>query len=240
MYVAAKRIIPGEESAADGDRLAAKSSGHAKPYGHESAASPSETAATIAPDSEAGIDRALLSRIAKGEQAAFRALMQRHLNVVVMTARRILRDEAEAEDLAQEAFLRLWHGAADLQVADYGLRPWLRRVTSNLAIDLLRKSRRLDVTDDVPEQADAPRQLRALEEDEASSRVERALASLPQRQRLAVGLFHFDELSQREVADAMQVTEEALESLLARGRRRLKELLTDEWRELLDNGQQDT
>lgn len=217
MSVAAKRITPSDD---------------AGPTGHR-AQLPGAGALTIGPESEAGIDRALLSRIANGEQAAFGTMMQRHLSAVLMTARRILNDEAEAEDLAQEAFLRLWRTALSLEVGEYGLRPWLRRVTSNLAIDHLRKSKRFSVTDEVPEQAEAPRQLHAIEADQSHVRVEQALASLPQRQRIALSLFHFDELSQREVSEMMELSEDALESLLARGRRRLKEILKDDWRELL-------
>ncbi|MBU2532236.1 MAG: sigma-70 family RNA polymerase sigma factor [Alphaproteobacteria bacterium] len=178
-------------------------------------------------------DEILLTRVAAGDQGAFRETMVRHLSPVLATARRIVRDDAEAEDIAQEVFLRLWNSAASLQAGEYGLRPWLRRVASNLAIDWLRKSKRLDVTDDLPEQAGPAVQLATLEALEVSGRIERALSNLPPRQRIAVSLFHFDGMSQREVADMMELTEDALESLLARGRRRLKELLKDDWQEML-------
>jgi len=180
-------------------------------------------------------DAIVLKRLVEGDAVAFRRLMQKHLSAVVATARRIVRDEAEAEDIAQEAFLRLWRQAGTLEVGDYGLRPWLRRVASNLAIDGLRKSNRYDVTDNVPEQPEAPKQVEALEAAEASARVREALLSLPQRQRIAVSLFHFDELPQRDVAHMMQISEDALESLLARGRRKLRDLLKDDWQELLGN-----
>jgi RNA polymerase sigma-70 factor, ECF subfamily len=180
-------------------------------------------------------DRVLLTRLAEGDETAFRELMRRHLSAVLATARRIVRDDAEAEDIAQEAFLRLWDQAANMDGHDYGLRPWLRRVASNLAIDWLRKAKRYDVTDDVPEQADPAGQLQALEASDAAARVDQALSALSQRQRVAVSLFHFDQLSQRDVAAAMQISEDALESLLARGRRKLRELLQDDWRELLVN-----
>ena len=62
------------------------------------------------------------------------------------------------------------------------------------------------------------------------------MARLPERQRIAIGLFHFEELSQREVADAMAISEDALESLLARARRRLRDLLKDDVAELLRDG----
>ena len=178
-------------------------------------------------------DGVLLGRVGDGDQAAFAALMQRHLSAVLATARRIVRDESEAEDIAQEAFLRLWNSAQTLEAGRYGMRPWLRRVASNLAIDWLRKAKRLDVTDEVPEQIDEAGQLQSLEAAEVSKRVEQALANLPTRQRIAVSLFHFDEMSQREVAELMNLSEDALESLLARGRRRLRDILKEDWQDLL-------
>lgn len=175
----------------------------------------------------------LVAALASGDTGAFTGLMQRHLGAIVATARRIVRDEAEAEDIAQEAFLRLWRGASGLDVSAHGARPWLRRVASNLAIDWLRKARRVDVTDDVPDHGEAPTQLQALESGDTAGRMDEALAGLPERQRIAVSLFHFDELSQREVASMMEISEDALESLLARGRKRLRELLAEDWRQLL-------
>jgi RNA polymerase sigma-70 factor (ECF subfamily) len=215
MVVAAKRITPADERAA--------TNVVAMPARLRPSGTPAEDGAK------------LLNRIADGDQGAFREMMQHHLSAVLATARRIVRDDAEAEDIAQEAFLRLWKSAATIESNQYGLRPWLRRVASNLAIDWLRKANRFDVTDDVPDQAEAADQLRALEETEVSGRVEAALASLPPRQRTAVSLFHFDEFSQREVADMMELSEDALESLLARGRRRLREILKNDWQELLIN-----
>ena len=178
-------------------------------------------------------DAALLAEITTGNGAAFASLMQRHLSAVMATTRRIVRDEAEAEDITQEAFLRLWNTAKTLEAGPGGLRAWLRRVASNLAIDWLRKAKRLDVTDDVPEQSQSADQLDALQARDVTTRVAEALNSLPPRQRIAVALFHFDDMSQREVAEIMDLSQDALESLLARGRRRLRVLLHDDWRDLL-------
>jgi RNA polymerase sigma-70 factor (ECF subfamily) len=150
------------------------------------------------------------------------------------TVRRVLGDEAEAEDVAQEGLLRLWRSAGELTIDTSGVRPWLRRVVSNLAIDRIRSRRRLDVTDNVPEVADPATQDAAMGEQELAGRVEAALAGLPERQRIALSLFHLEDMSQREVAERMGISEDALESLLARGRRSLKAQLADEWRGLID------
>lgn len=178
-------------------------------------------------------DAALLAGAADGNEAAFRSLVDRHLPGVLALARRMLRNEAEAEDVAQEALLKLWRSRDALEVGLYGLKPWLRRVVSNLCIDKMRSSQRLTVTDDVPEQAEPAKQLAQLEAQDASSRVEGAIKVLPDRQRTALTLFHYEGLSQIEVGRIMGVSDEAVESLLARARRTLKEALRNEWRELL-------
>lgn len=178
-------------------------------------------------------DAMLLVRAGRGDTAAFRAIVERHLAAAVAIARRMLRDDAEAEDIAQEAMVRLWRGAADLDVGPSGARPWLRRVVSNLCIDRIRASQRTEVTDDVPDgQADAD-QLRGLAEMDLSARVDAALKRLPERQRLALTLFHYEGLSQIEIGEIMGVSDEAVESLLGRARRALKAALKDDWRQLL-------
>jgi RNA polymerase sigma-70 factor (ECF subfamily) len=178
----------------------------------------------------------LVRRATAGDAAAFRTLVDRHVAGVVAVARRILADEAEAEDVAQDVMLRLWHAGAGLEIGEAGLKPWLRRVATNLAIDRFRSRRRTDLTDQVPETPEDPDQDRGLMEGELSERVEQALIKLPERQRRALSLFHFEGLSQTEVAAALGVSDEAVESLLARARRSLKATFKDEWRDLLPDG----
>lgn len=188
------------------------------------------------PESEAR----LLRQTSQGDQAAYRMLVQRYLQPLLAIGRRMLGDSAEAEDVAQEAFLRLWRGAGQIEVGEAGLRPWLNRVASNLCLDRLRSRRAAPQTvDEMPEIGTPAVQQLGIEEAELAKRVDRALQGLPERQRLALVMFHYQGLSQGEAAAALDVSEDALESLLARARRSLKTALANEWRSLLPDGRQD-
>lgn len=178
-------------------------------------------------------EAALLRRIAAGDARAFRVIVGRHLPHLLSHARRMLREDGEAEDMAQEALLRLWRNAGTLELGPGGLKPWLRRVVSNLCIDRIRGRRHETVVDEVPEVAQRAEQLDGFEQRELVGRVEAAMRDLPDRQRQAVTLFHFEGLSQIEVGRMLGISDEAVESLLARGRRALKAGLKDDWRSLL-------
>lgn len=166
-------------------------------------------------------DAALLRRYAAGDQAAARALTLRHTPRVLALARRMLNDGAEAEDVAQETLLRLWRIAPDWRDDEAALGTWLYRVASNLCIDRLRRRRERSL-DAVREMADAsPAALSGIEARDRVAALDAALALLPDRQRLAVVLRHIEERSNPEIATILETSVEAVESLLARGRREL-------------------
>ncbi len=177
-------------------------------------------------------DEDLLAAYADGDQAAARALMMRHTPRVLSLATRMLRDQAEAEDVAQEAMLRLWKIAPDWRVGEAKISTWLYRVASNLCTDRLRKKRGIGL-DEAPEiEDDAPGAEAQMITADRSAALRTAMDSLPERQRLALSLRHFEELGNPEIADIMEVSVEAVESLLARARRALAAEL-EKYREAL-------
>ncbi len=180
----------------------------------------------------------LVAKVGTGDAVAFRVLTERHLGCVLAVARRMLADKAEADDVAQECFLRLWRSAATLEIGSVGVRPWLRRVVSNLCLDRVRVQGRVTTVDELPEVPEPAKQLEGIEDRETQERVGAALRKLPERQRLALTLFHFEGMSQIEVGQAMGISDEAVESLLGRARRQLKVELKDAWLALRnDRGQ---
>jgi RNA polymerase sigma-70 factor (ECF subfamily) len=192
------------------------------------------TPTVIADNDTQTLDRQLLVRMSAGESLALSEAIDVYLNRTVYAARRVIGDETEAEDIAQEAFVRLWQRASEMaEKPNAALGAWLKRVAVNLAIDRLRATQRLTSDDGLAEAPVAAGQLTELTAADASGRVVEALDALPDRQRTAIALFHFEDLSQREVAERMDITENALEALLKRGRQRLKAHLADDWQELL-------
>ena len=172
-------------------------------------------------------DAELLARVAAGDPAAVRALVARKLPRLLALAQRMLGDAAEAEDVAQETFVRAWKQAPAWKPGGARFDTWMHRVALNLCYDRLRRRREL-ATDRPPEQPyEGPAPDRGLEAADTGRRVARALQALPDRQREAIVLCHYQELGNIEAAALMGVSVEALEGLLGRGRRALRSALAD-------------
>ena len=170
-------------------------------------------------------DAELLARFAQGDRAAAQVLTARLAPVVYAQAFRMLGDRAEAEDITQDSLLRLWHAAPDWQAGQAKVTTWLYRVTSNLCIDKMRKSKRQS-SDAVPEMPDdGPDMERRLQDRARAQALRAALRDLPNRQKQAIILRHLEGLSNPDVAQIMQISVEAVESLMSRGKRSLADAL---------------
>jgi len=172
-------------------------------------------------------DEELLARVADGDPASVRALVARKLPRLLSLAGRMLGDASAAEDVAQEAFLRVWKQAPRWRPGAARFDTWLYRVALNLCYDRLRRRRELSYAEP-PDRADeAPGPERGLEAADTGRRVSAALQALPDRQREAIVLCHYQELGNIEAAAIIGVSVEALESLLGRGRRTMRVVLAD-------------
>ena len=180
-------------------------------------------------------DEALLVLYANGDSSGARLLTLRLVPRILGYAARLLNDRAEAEDVAQEAMLRLWRVAPDWRQGEAKISTWLYRVTTNLCTDRLRLRTRRNVValDDAPDMADAaPGAVAVLIEADRMAALNAALTSLPDRQREAVVMRHIEGLSNPEIADVMDIGIEAVESLISRGKRALVAILAKRQEEL--------
>lgn len=177
-------------------------------------------------------DDALLARFAAGDGAAARVLTVRLAPRAMAHAYRMLGNRAEAEDVTQEAMLRLWKQAADWRPGEARVSTWLYRVVANLCIDRRRRVRGVAL-EAIPEPADGRASVAEVLQDRARAvALQSALAALPDRQRQAVVLRHIEGLANPEIAEIMEISVDAVESLTSRGKRALKAALRERQGEL--------
>ena len=179
-----------------------------------------------------GSDDELMRRAGRGDSAAFAALVSRHLPRATALATRIAGNRSDAEEIVQEAFIRTWVKAPEWQsrnAASGGAQftTWFTRVLVNLCIDRRRRPvpAPLDAAAEFP--AADPGGFESVAREETSARVLAALAGLPERQRAALTLCHWDGRSNIEAAEILDISVGALESLLVRARRTLRTVLAD-------------
>lgn len=180
-------------------------------------------------------DESLMALVGKADRRAYGLLVERHIARSNGLAARTLSNAAEAEEVVQEAFLRLWKHAPNWQPKGAKFTTWFYRVILNLCIDVQRKRRATLVPiENVADPAsEAPSADEGLYRDQVSHQVSKALEGLPERQRAAISLCYYQGLTNREVAEVLDVNIKALESLLSRGRKALKEALGDIRQEVL-------
>jgi len=169
-------------------------------------------------------DHALMAQVARGDDRAFEELCNRHLKMMVRVAERIVGSAAEADEVAQEAFLRLWTYAPRWDPEGTGsVKTWLSRVVTNLGVDRYRRQRSVPLEEAGDIEDMAPGAFERLDEQDRKRLVQRLLDGLPERQKVAVILSYYDGMTGREVAQAMELSEGAVESLLVRARRSLRD-----------------
>ncbi len=161
-----------------------------------------------------------MRRVADGDRQAYATLVANHLPPITAFVQRMTGSPASAEDVTQEVFLRLWLKAGDFDATRARLTTWLHRMAHNLAIDHLRKYGRETSLEGVAADKAPPD-----DKDNDAALIASALMQLPERQRSALTLTYYQELSNREVAQIMGLGTRAVESLLVRARGALKKIL---------------
>lgn len=171
-------------------------------------------------------DEELMNAICAGDDSAYEAIVRRHLKPVSQYVWRILGSQRDVEDVAQDTFLKVWINASSWQPAKARLSTWIHRIAHNLCVDHLRKRREETIDEEAVQEAGPLDEIAAGNE---VARLRAALGQLPQNQRSAISLCHYQGFSNKEAAGIMDVSVQALESLLARAKRSLrKSLLTEE------------
>lgn len=170
-------------------------------------------------------DEELLDRMRLDDVEAYRTLVERHIDRAYAVAMRVLKNPADAEDVTQDAFVKAWINRHRLDAGRAKFSTWLYRVIVNRCIDKQRlvKTEWLDdVEEPAAEQDDA---VTVIHRRHVYSRLEDAMQCLPTQQQVALVLSYYEDMSNLEVAEVMGTTVAAVESLLKRGRKRLRELL---------------
>jgi RNA polymerase sigma factor (sigma-70 family) len=168
-------------------------------------------------------DDALMAQVAARDSDALRLLADRHASVAWRIAYRMLADPVEAEDVAQDAILKLWQYADRWQAGGPGVAAWLTRVATNACLDRMRR-RRFVSQDAVPERADdAPPVDAVMEADEVRAAVAACIEALPDRQRASIILTYYEEQPNKSAAEILALQIKAFESLLHRARATLRD-----------------
>ena len=192
-------------------------------------------------------EAALVKLVERKNQAAFKKLLNMHLSGINRYTVRMIGNAANAEDITQEVFLRLWTRADSYKPEASKLSTWLHNIAHNLCIDYFRKNNRfIQDSSEIYETeenlhlasvSDRPHGIATSASDEPEHElakktrdhdVKKALMTLPERQRSAIIMCHYQGVSNKDAAHIMEVSVDALESLLSRGRLKLRKLLTED------------
>jgi RNA polymerase sigma-70 factor (ECF subfamily) len=170
-------------------------------------------------------DEALMARVQEADQQAFTRLLERHASGLHGFLQRMIRNHADAEELTQESFLRVWRHAKRWEPNRVRFSTWLYRIGHNLCVDRLRKQREVPLAT-MPEDVEPAVPVPDLDAERINVVVRKLIEGLPERQRSALVLCHHQGMTNQQAAEVLDVSVDALESLLARARRTLRERLT--------------
>ena len=178
------------------------------------------------PERNAASDDDLLRAIAQEDRRSFQWLMERHVRPMLALSTRVLRNSDDADEVVQEAFLKVWTMAPKWRSdREAKFSTWLYRVVLNASLDRLRRARYV-AEEEAGEQADpAPGGLDRAMARQRERLVSTAMAEMPARQRQALSLYYFSDLSAPEAARELDLTLGAMEALLVRGKRNLRTAL---------------
>jgi RNA polymerase sigma-70 factor (ECF subfamily) len=180
-------------------------------------------------------ERQLVARAGKGDADAFAGLVRAHAPYVYNLALRLLQDPQEAEDLAQETFLRAWRALPRFR-AEARFATWLYRIATNLCYNRLpvlkAELKALDPDEGVPIPDEREYVSHAVLSDELQAHLHRAIAELPDGYRLLITLRHLQGMSYAEIAEATQMPLGTVKTGIFRARRQLQEVLA-EWKETI-------
>jgi len=169
-------------------------------------------------------DRDLILRARRGDSEAYGELVTRYQTNVFNVCYRILHERGEAEDLAQESFIRAYDRINIFDIErEFG--PWIRRVAANLCLNHLESRRNIAELNDEKDASESQRPEAALEIYEKSEQIRRALASLPAHYRVVIELRHYQEMSYDEIAGELNIPLSDVKSHLFRARKLLAEKL---------------
>lgn len=170
-------------------------------------------------------DDTLLDRMKMDDAEAYRILVERHVDRAYAVALRILRNVADAEDVAQEALVKAWTHRQSWQPGKAKFCTWLYRVVFNRCIDLRRRPVNSCIDDVAEPHDDQPDSVATIHRRQVYDRLGEAMTTMPEQQRAALTLAYFDDMGNGEIAEILGTTVQAVESLLKRGRQGLRERL---------------
>jgi RNA polymerase sigma-70 factor, ECF subfamily len=172
---------------------------------------------------ESDSDAALMAAVTARDQQAFRILMGRHMERAIRVAERVIHNAADADEIGQEAFIRVWIRASSYDPNIARFTTWLYRIVVNIAFDRKRRPASDPIEDAADVRSSEPDPVQIIIAQEERKMLANALAALSARQRAAIALFHMEGLSAREAASVMKLSDKAFESLLTRARLTLRQ-----------------